>query len=126
MSSLADTSVLVDFLRGVEPARELMRSAVERGDLVYASVLSRIELSIGMRRSERRSTDSLVAALRWLPVDTAVADQADELARRFAPSHSGIDAVDYCVAAAARVYGLDLWTLNGRHFPMFPELRAPW
>jgi predicted nucleic acid-binding protein len=79
-----------------------------------------------MRRSERRSTDALVAALRWLPVDMAVAAQADELARRFAPSHSAIDAVDYYVAAAARVHGLDLWTLNVRHFPMFPELRAPW
>src|SRR5438128_283951 len=91
VSPLADTSVLVDYLRGVEPARELMRSAVEHGEFVCASVLSRIELSIGMRRAERRRTDALVAALRWLPVDAVVADQADKLARRFAQSHSGID-----------------------------------
>ena len=126
MSPLADTSVLVDHLRGVEAARELMVSAVDRGEHVCASVLSRIELSIGMRRAERRRTDALVAALRWLPVDAAVADEADDLARRHAQGHSGIDAVDYCVAATARVHGLDLWTLNVRHFPMFPELRAPW
>ena len=126
MSPLADTSVLVDYLRGVEPARELMRSAVEHGEFVCASVLSRIEVSIGMRRAERRRTGALVAALRWLPVDAGVADQADELARRFAQSHSGIDAVDYCVAATAGLHGLDLWTLNVRHFPMFPDLRAPW
>ncbi len=126
MSPLADTSVLVDYLRGVEPARELLRSAVERGELVCASVLSRIELSIGMRRSERRQTDALVAALRWLPVDAAVARRADELARRYAPAQSGIDAVDYCVAATAGVHGLELWTRNVRHFPMFSGLRAPW
>jgi len=126
VSSLADTSVLVDYLRGVEPAGELMRSAVERGEILCASVLSRIELSIGMRRAERRRTDALVAALRWLPVDAVVANHADKLARRYARSHSGIDAVDYCVAATAAVHGLDLWTLNVRHFPMFPQLRAPW
>ncbi len=126
MSPLADTSVLIDYLRGVESAGSLLRSTFERGELVSASVLTRIELSVGMRRSERRRTDALVAALHWLPVDAAVADQADALARRYAPSHSGIDAVDYCLAATARVHDLELWTLNIRHFPMFPELRPPW
>jgi predicted nucleic acid-binding protein len=126
VSALADTSVLVDYLRGVEPARELLRLALEREQVVAASVLSRIELSIGVRRAERGGTDALVAALRWVAVDAAVAEQADTLARRYAPSHSGIDAVDYCVAASALVEGLELWTLNVRHFPMFPGLRAPW
>jgi predicted nucleic acid-binding protein len=41
-------------------------------------------------------------------------------------SHWGIDAVDYCVAAAALVHGMELWTHNVRHFPMFDGLRAPW
>jgi predicted nucleic acid-binding protein len=126
VSALADTSVLVDYLRGVESARELLRSALARDEIVAASVLTRIELSIGMRPAERRATDALVGALRWLPVESTVADRADALARRYGRSHSGIDAVDYCVAASALVNGLDLWTLNVRHFPMFPGLRAPW
>lgn len=37
------------------------------------------------------------------------------------PSHAGIDAVDYCVAACARLHDLELWRLNVRHFPMFPQ-----
>ena len=126
MSALADTSVLVDYLRGVEPARELLRSAFEREEVVAASVLSRIELSIGMRPAERRATDALVGALRWLTVNAAVAEEADVLARRYARGHSGIDAVDYCIAASALVNDLELWTLNVRHFPMFEGLRAPW
>ncbi|HLM85658.1 MAG TPA: type II toxin-antitoxin system VapC family toxin [Solirubrobacteraceae bacterium] len=126
MNALVDTSVLVDYLRGVEPARELLRSAFEREEVVAASVLTRIELSIGMRPSERRATDALAGALRWLAVDTSVAKQADALARRYARGHSGIDAVDYCVAASALVNGLELWTLNVRHFPMFEGLRPPW
>lgn len=126
MSALLDTSVLVDYLRGVQPARELLRSAFEREEVVAASVLTRIELSIGMRPAERAATDALVGALRWLAVDDAVTERADALARRYARSHSGIDAVDYCVAASALVNGLELWTLNVRHFPMFEGLRQPW
>jgi predicted nucleic acid-binding protein len=126
VSALADTSILIDYLCGVEAARQLLRASFERGEVVSASSLTRIELSIGMRRRERRRTDALVAAVRWLPVDAAVTEEADALARRYAPGHSGIDAVDYCIAASARVHELELWTLNVRHFPMFPKLEAPW
>lgn len=126
MIALVDTSVLVEYLRGVEPARQLIRPALVRGEAVAASVLTRVELFIGMRRDERASTEALIAAIRWLTVDEAVAEEADSLARRYGRSHSGIDAVDYCIAASARVHGLELWTLNLRHFPMFPALHAPW
>ncbi len=126
MSSLADTSVLVDYLRGVEAARELLLGAVARGEPLSGSVLTRVELAIGTRRSEQRATRALVGVMRWLPVDREVAAEAEALALRFGRSHSGIDAVDYCIAASARVHGLDLWTLNVRHFPMFPDLSPPW
>jgi antitoxin (DNA-binding transcriptional repressor) of toxin-antitoxin stability system len=59
VSALADTSVLVNYLRGVPSARELLRSALQREEVVAASVLTRIELSIGMRPAERRATDVL-------------------------------------------------------------------
>jgi predicted nucleic acid-binding protein len=124
--ALADTSVLVDYLRGVEPARDLIRPVLQRGDVVAASVLTRVELSIGTRQAERRKTDALVAAIQWIGIDAAIADEADRLARRYGRSHSGIDAVDYCIAATARVRELTLWTLNVRHFPMFAKLQAPW
>ncbi|MEX2393903.1 MAG: type II toxin-antitoxin system VapC family toxin [Actinomycetota bacterium] len=126
MSALVDTSVLVDYLRGIEQARALLVGALERGEAVSASWLTRIELAIGTRRNERRRTDALIAAIRWLMVDPTIADEAEALAKRFARSHSGIDAVDYCIAATARVHKLELWTLNVRHFPMFPKLAAPW
>jgi predicted nucleic acid-binding protein len=126
LTALADTSILVDYLRGVQPARELLRSAVARGEPVAASALSKIELSIGMRAHERAATDALVSALHWIAVDGAIVDRADRLARRYGRSHSGIDAVDYCIAASAIVHGLQLWTLNVRHFPMFEGLAAPW
>ena len=91
-----------------------------------ASVLTRIELSIGMRPAERRATDALVGALRWLAVDTAVTEQADALARRYARSHSGIDAVNYRVAASALVNGLELWDAERSPLPDVQRLCPPW
>jgi predicted nucleic acid-binding protein len=126
LSPLADTSVLVDYLRGVPASRELLENAIVAGEDVAGSMLTRLELYIGMRASERQATDALVGAIRWLPVNDAVIEDAEALARRYGRSHSGIDAVDYCVAASARVNQMKLWTLNIRHFPMFEDLEPPW
>jgi predicted nucleic acid-binding protein len=40
-------------------------------------------------------------------------------------SPSGIGLGDYLIAATALTEGLELATLNIRHFPVFPELARP-
>ena len=45
--------------------------------------------------------------------------------RRYRLSHTGIGLGDYLIAATADVRGLQLATLNIRHFPMFKNLRPP-
>jgi len=82
----------------------------------------RTEVQAGMRKGEERATTALLDALRWQDVTVEIADRAGELARRYLRSHSGVDTVDYLVAAAAEVLDAHLVTLNVRHFPMFPDL----
>jgi hypothetical protein len=45
--------------------------------------------------------------------------------RTYRRSHDGIGPGDYLVAAVAEVNGLELATLNVRHFPLFPGLAPP-
>ena len=40
-------------------------------------------------------------------------------------SHQGIGLGDYLIAATAQLEGLELATLNVRHFPMFKGLTPP-
>jgi predicted nucleic acid-binding protein len=40
-------------------------------------------------------------------------------------SHPGIGLEDCLIAATALTDGLELATLNARHYPMFPELARP-
>lgn len=44
MTVLVDTSVLIDHLRGHRPAREALEAAVGRGELLVASVLTKVEV----------------------------------------------------------------------------------
>jgi hypothetical protein len=45
------------------------------------------------------------------------------LARRYRPSFSGIEDVDYLIAATALVLDAELLTTNVKHFPMFAGLQ---
>jgi predicted nucleic acid-binding protein len=121
---VVDTNVLVDVLRGVPMAV----SALERhsaNEVVLPSMV-RFEILAGARASEKEAIASLLDACIDAPVDASIADEAASLARRYIRSHSGIDPIDYVVAATARLLDAELLTRNVKHFPMFRRLKAPY
>jgi predicted nucleic acid-binding protein len=121
---LVDTDVLIAHLRGIEDARAWLHSARTQGPIA-ASVVSIAELTGGMRSMERREVWGLLSVLRAEPVTELIGRRAGELMRRFRRSHTGIGIADYLIAATAEDRGAALATLNVRHFPMFPDLKAP-
>ncbi len=126
MTIVVDTSVLIQVLRRDERALSLLELAIANGEGVAASVLSRVEVLTGMRPAETHATQRLFDSLEWVNVDSALADRAGDLARRYVRSHPGIDPVDYVIAATTEHLGAELWTHNLKHFPMFPGLQAPY
>jgi predicted nucleic acid-binding protein len=122
---LVDTDVLIASLRGNEVARDWLHDARTRTGRLAVSVVTNTEIIGGMRAPERRELARLLGSLRPLPVTDMIAHRAGELRRRYRRSHEGIGVVDYLVAATAQVHGLELATLNTRHFPMFDGLQPP-
>ncbi|HEY8546278.1 MAG TPA: type II toxin-antitoxin system VapC family toxin [Acidimicrobiales bacterium] len=123
---VVDTGVLVDNLRRVAAARDAVVQALDRGDRLVASVVSKVELLSGMRATEKRATRDLLAAFRWIDVDDTIAEVAGTLGRRYRSSHHNIGVVDCVIAATATVTGGELWTRNLKRFPMFPKLLPPY
>lgn len=123
--SVVDTSVLIDVLRGEPAAVDLLRSLIRAGQ-VHGSEITRLEVLSGMRESERAGTRALLDILIWHEVDQEIAEMAGELGRTWLPSHRGIDSADLCIAATAIWLDVPLLTRNVKHFPMFPELTAPY
>ncbi len=123
MSVALDTTVLIDVLRGHDPAVDYVSSMDE---VPACSEISRVEVLRGLRSPERAPAERLFVELRWIPLDEDIARQAGELGRRWHRSHPGIGTPDLIVAATARELGLPLATTNVRHFPMFRRLRPPY
>lgn len=126
MTVVVDTSVLIDHLRGHDEARATLQAALDRGDRLVASLVTKVEVLAGMRAAEESATRELLSALDWIAVDDAIAERAGHLANRYLRSHPGVDPVDYIIAATAEELEAQLWTRNLKHFPMFPELASPY
>lgn len=123
---LLDTTIAIDHLRGDPRATDLLERLTVEGEPLIASEVSRFELLAGMRPGELDSTELFMGALAWVPVDEEIARLAGSLAAEYRRSHSGIDAIDYLIAATATVVGAELLTTNVRHFPMISGLRPPY
>jgi predicted nucleic acid-binding protein len=119
---LVDSDVLIAHLRGVAAARDWLQAARRDTGPLAISVISVTEVAGGMRSGERREVTRLLATMRPFGVTERISWRAAELMRRYRRSHSGIGLGDYLIAATAEVEGLDLATLNVRHYPMFAEL----
>lgn len=123
MSFLLDTSVVIDVLRGHEPAINYMRSL---DAAPTCSEITRVEVIRRLRSAERSKADRLFRTIDWSIVDEATARRAGELGRVYRRSHSGLGSGDLVIAATAEELGIELKTLNVKHFPMFRNLKAPY
>lgn len=123
MSPLLDTSVVIDLLRAFPAALRYSRALDEAP---VCSEITRVEVLRGVRSAERTDTERLFRTMRWMALDEAIARRAGEMGRAWRRSHPGIGTPDLVIAATAEETGLELATLNVRHFPMFKGLRAPY
>jgi predicted nucleic acid-binding protein len=118
-----DSCVVIDVLRQHQSATDFVIGLLDRP---FLSVVTISELRAGQRgergERDRQRIDGLLASSRLLDVDPTIAEIAGGLLRGFHKSHA-IDIADALIAATAMHHGLQLATLNLKHFPMFPDLK---
>jgi predicted nucleic acid-binding protein len=125
MTVLVDTSVVIDYLRGHQGARQVLEDARVAAPL-HASEITRLEVLAGTRSAEERGTRALLSTFIWHPVDTLITERAGELGRTWLSGHHSIDRADLAIAATVVVVDCELLTCNVKHFPMFQDLTKPY
>ena len=116
---LVDTDVLIDFLRGYDPAVSFVNA---HSDRIVLSAIIVAELYAGARGakgdSEQTLIENLLSLFRVVQIDGEIARLGGLYRRDYGPSH-GISLPDALVAATAFLEGTELKTLNVKHYPMF-------
>ena len=116
---LIDTDTLIDYLKGIAPARALLDS--EQFSFYYSSWTQKELLAKpGLSARERRQIEELLARYRLAPVDDAVADKYWVLLKKY--ESMGLRQADAIIAATAWQLSLPLLTRNQKHFRMIEEI----
>ncbi len=117
---LVDTDIIIDYLKGVKPARELFKS---KDIVIYCSILSKKELlsKVGLSDSERKKIMNLISRLKVLKIDNDINQKYMLLINRYGERQSSI--VDYLIAATAWAKNLPLLTRNIKHFKKIKEIK---
>jgi hypothetical protein len=117
---LADTDVMIDYLRGHAQAVALLK--MNASDVIL-SAITVAELYAGVRDgSEREVLDNLISIFTIIPVTPQSARAAGLLKRDYGKSH-GTGLADAMIAVAAQTQNARLCTLNTKHYPMLSGIK---
>lgn len=123
MNKLLDTCILIDYSRGKPDAVAFIDALAIAPAL---SALTVTEILAGIRnKREQTLFENFFSDCDILPVTYLIALQGGQLLNQYMRSH-GTDLVDGLLAATALEHQLELVTCNLKHFPMFPNLAAPY
>lgn len=119
---VADTDVLIDYLRGEGPLADRVAFELEHG--LATTVVTAFELwagAIGSRKRER-AVDTLLGALTILPLDAEDARCAASLRRALETGGKTIGMADSLIAGMCVRHRAVLITRNRAHFERVPDL----
>jgi tRNA(fMet)-specific endonuclease VapC len=119
---IADTDVLVDFLRGIGEA-ERIRIELQTGRL-YTTTITAFELWAGAGSHQQiAAVETLLGALSILPLDVSSARRAGEIQRNLARKGENIGMADSLISGICLEHEATLLTRNRKHYERVPGLR---
>lgn len=119
MNWLLDSNILIDYLNGISPAKDVLIKAEARS----ISRVTWIEVLVGAESPEQaHALRGWLARFTIIEIDAAIAERAIELRR----THR-LRLPDLLIWASAQVHGLILVSRNTRDFPSDqPGIHVPY
>ena len=118
MRALFDTNIVLDYLKGIEPAEQEF-SCYEN---IAISIVTRIEVLVGVTPKIERQVRGLLDRLVTVQLDTSVAERAIALRRS-----RRLKLADSIILASAQVQDRLFVTRDEKDFPSGdPDIRVPY
>jgi hypothetical protein len=113
-----DSDILIWILRGRADIRDAFITLTESAEnRLYITPVQITEVFAGLREKEKIDTSLFIDSLPCLNIDASTGKLAGEYMRIYGKTH-GVTMADAIIGACAKVYGMRLWTMNRKHYPM--------
>ena len=118
MKALFDTNILIDYLNGIEAARE----ELDRYETGLISVVSWMEVMVGAEEGEAATIRAFLAQFQQVPLTGEIAEMAVDIRRQ-----TKVRLPDAIIWASARSENALLVSRNTKDFPPdSPGVRMPY
>jgi predicted nucleic acid-binding protein len=118
---LLDSNIIIDFLIGREEAINLLNEIRGTGDSPATSPLCIVEVQLGVKREEEKSTNIFLNSLQVYDLNRAIANKAGEYIREFRNKGITLPLVDTLIATTCIINNLVLVTYDTKHYSI-PDL----
>jgi len=119
---IADSDVLIDFLRDRSPWAGRIELEIKTGHLATTAINSFELLSCAKSATDQDKVSRLLAALTVLGVTPDASERAAEVRRTLESQGQGIGQADYLIAGVCLANDGVLLTRNKDHFARVPDL----
>ena len=119
---IADTDLVIDFLRGSDPGSSLVQDWLQN-DRLRLTAITAFELRLGADFFPRHASIDAILTRRTLPLDALGALLAGEVYSELTSRGEGIGLRDALIAGVCRRFDLPLATRNVRHFERVAGIR---
>jgi predicted nucleic acid-binding protein len=112
---LLDSDIIIWHLRGRGGVTEMLRD-LQRFGVPGCSVLSVLEVQLGVKKGEEEKTNHFFRYLRVFDVNREVAGKAAQLIREYKGRGVTLDIPDAVIASTCILHDLILVTYNRKHY----------
>jgi tRNA(fMet)-specific endonuclease VapC len=113
-----DTTALIDFSKGREPARSRLLKMIQEGDELGVCAVNIAEFYAGIPADKRQVWDDFTNSLQYWEITLQAARQAGQFRYDFAKKGKILSTTDTLVAAVALDYQAVVITNNVKDYPM--------
>lgn len=115
---LLDTTALIDFSKGWQPALSRISSFIAAGDDLGVCAINTTEFYSGLPADQLPIWDEFIGSLLYWPITLAAARRAGQDRYFYARRGQSISTAGALIAAVAREQHAIVITNNVRHYPM--------
>jgi predicted nucleic acid-binding protein len=122
MKVVFDTTIIIDHLRNVKQATELVRKVKDKEIIGYVSTLTEAELFAGKdsaNKKKRFLLSELISLFTKIHMDNEISKKAGEFKRKY-----NVSLDDCIIAATAAIQNAKLWTKNLEDFQKIKEIEV--
>ncbi len=118
MKLFLDTDVIINILKKKQETIEKFKVLVDNNTDFFISPIVIAEIYHGAMLKEYKQIEQLFSFFKVLDINAEIGYCAGKYANEYSKAFNKISLEDYLIAGAVKVYNLQLWTYNKKHYPM--------